>query len=670
MRGYYSSAYLSQSGPLARPGLVLADGSAFDADSCGRWSSTSRAYWRTRRPVPRHVRVVAWTSPTCDRSPAAGRPDLPRRDRLEALRWSGSVRLGCAATPGPRSTRPSCGSCTGSSRCPTFSRYAAGSPPRTSPGSSVTSYLPGERGDILLAAWTTTGPPPSAHGWADSWRTSQGCSTLTAGRSSIARPDDRRLRSGGRTRRASSPNGPTSSAGIGPAEDSLGVGRRAGAGDAGPRRPHLPGALRRQPEERAGRSRDAGRSPGCSTGSSLTRASVSDLGQPAADSTATPAYADAVLAAWCEGARDRPRRDSAARPSGRPWALIDLGPPGKDQNPWQTEPTNISLAIARTGTSTRCRSSASGRTNRTRPRTVARPVPSSSPRGRSPHGRADRLRAHQTTEDGEAGIARVVASAASALGRRSGRRARRAPPPGRPGPRVPLGPRSRVRTVNVAFTGADVPVLLDWRVRECGYGELNSAPHDRVHADRLAWLATTFPGGETGGGGRACGSGPRRPVASLGQRPVARRRPCRRPARSRPPPARSRASGGAVGGRRLAARLGLCPWICSCGTSSRVVYLRNGLAAILEPTSYQRYRNAPAPEPCARPREGEEATPRRRTIRCRRVPRVRRSRRSLPVTDEPGAEEPAPVPACASADTDGIRSLSLSALRAPRAAPG
>jgi 2,3-bisphosphoglycerate-dependent phosphoglycerate mutase len=54
-----------------------------------------------------------------------------------------------------------------------------------------------------------------------------------------------------------------------------------------------------------------------------------------------------------------------------------------------------------------------------------------------------------------------------------------------------------VETVDVAFASSDVPVLLDWRLRECNYGELNGMPRDRVHTDRLAQLATPFPGGES-----------------------------------------------------------------------------------------------------------------------------------------------------------------------------
>lgn len=104
---------------------------------------------------------------------------------------------------------------------------------------------------------------------------------------------------------------------------------------------------------------------------------------------------------------------------------------------------------------------------------------------------------HQTTEDNEAGIATGwLPGRLSELGRRQA---------------AELGERRRdgidvvfssdlaraVETVDIAFAGADVPVLLDWRLRECDYGDLNGAPREQVHTDRLAHLATPHPGGES-----------------------------------------------------------------------------------------------------------------------------------------------------------------------------
>lgn len=105
---------------------------------------------------------------------------------------------------------------------------------------------------------------------------------------------------------------------------------------------------------------------------------------------------------------------------------------------------------------------------------------------------------HQTTLDNEAGIATGwLPGRLSSQGRRQARE---------------LGDRRRddglaavftsdlhraVETVDLAFGEAGPPVLLDWRLRECDYGELNGAPRDQVHADRVAHLSTPYPGGES-----------------------------------------------------------------------------------------------------------------------------------------------------------------------------
>lgn len=54
-----------------------------------------------------------------------------------------------------------------------------------------------------------------------------------------------------------------------------------------------------------------------------------------------------------------------------------------------------------------------------------------------------------------------------------------------------------VETATIAFAGSPMPVLLDWRLRECDYGELNGAASSLVHADRLAHLDKPYPGGES-----------------------------------------------------------------------------------------------------------------------------------------------------------------------------
>ena len=56
--------------------------------------------------------------------------------------------------------------------------------------------------------------------------------------------------------------------------------------------------------------------------------------------------------------------------------------------------------------------------------------------------------------------------------------------------------RRAVETAEIAFAGCEVPMLLDWRLRECDYGDLNGAPVDVVH-DRQAYLDTPYPNGES-----------------------------------------------------------------------------------------------------------------------------------------------------------------------------
>ena len=53
-----------------------------------------------------------------------------------------------------------------------------------------------------------------------------------------------------------------------------------------------------------------------------------------------------------------------------------------------------------------------------------------------------------------------------------------------------------VETATIAFGGA-VPILLDWRLRECDYGEWNGRPRDDVHRCRRDFLDQPYPGGES-----------------------------------------------------------------------------------------------------------------------------------------------------------------------------
>jgi 2,3-bisphosphoglycerate-dependent phosphoglycerate mutase len=54
-----------------------------------------------------------------------------------------------------------------------------------------------------------------------------------------------------------------------------------------------------------------------------------------------------------------------------------------------------------------------------------------------------------------------------------------------------------METAAVAFADSDLPILADWRLRECDYGDLNGAPVEAVHANRSIYLYQPYPGGES-----------------------------------------------------------------------------------------------------------------------------------------------------------------------------
>jgi 2,3-bisphosphoglycerate-dependent phosphoglycerate mutase len=51
-------------------------------------------------------------------------------------------------------------------------------------------------------------------------------------------------------------------------------------------------------------------------------------------------------------------------------------------------------------------------------------------------------------------------------------------------------------TASVAFAGPAIPVLHDWRLRECDYGQRNGMPAAELHAGRREHLDQAYPGGE------------------------------------------------------------------------------------------------------------------------------------------------------------------------------
>jgi broad specificity phosphatase PhoE len=52
-----------------------------------------------------------------------------------------------------------------------------------------------------------------------------------------------------------------------------------------------------------------------------------------------------------------------------------------------------------------------------------------------------------------------------------------------------------LETVAIAFSGTEVPVFYDWRLRECDYGALNGAPHYELEMSKH--IDVPFPGGES-----------------------------------------------------------------------------------------------------------------------------------------------------------------------------
>ena len=105
---------------------------------------------------------------------------------------------------------------------------------------------------------------------------------------------------------------------------------------------------------------------------------------------------------------------------------------------------------------------------------------------------------HSTTEDNERGRATGwLPGKLSALGREQARE---------------MGDRRRadriaavftsdlhraVESVAIAFADSTVPVLHDWRLRECDYGDCNGMPAAELHQRRRQYLDVPYPGGES-----------------------------------------------------------------------------------------------------------------------------------------------------------------------------
>jgi broad specificity phosphatase PhoE len=54
-----------------------------------------------------------------------------------------------------------------------------------------------------------------------------------------------------------------------------------------------------------------------------------------------------------------------------------------------------------------------------------------------------------------------------------------------------------VETARIAFEGSEIPLFLDWRLRECDYGELNGEPVAKLDPLKASRIDEPYPGGES-----------------------------------------------------------------------------------------------------------------------------------------------------------------------------
>jgi 2,3-bisphosphoglycerate-dependent phosphoglycerate mutase len=59
--------------------------------------------------------------------------------------------------------------------------------------------------------------------------------------------------------------------------------------------------------------------------------------------------------------------------------------------------------------------------------------------------------------------------------------------------------RRAAQTAEIAFGDTDIPILYDWRLRECDFGARNGSPAAEVRGDRLDFCDRPYPGGESHG---------------------------------------------------------------------------------------------------------------------------------------------------------------------------
>lgn len=57
--------------------------------------------------------------------------------------------------------------------------------------------------------------------------------------------------------------------------------------------------------------------------------------------------------------------------------------------------------------------------------------------------------------------------------------------------------RRAAETAEISFGETAIPVLLDWRLRECDYGDRNSGPAEPHSQDKAQFIDEPYPGGES-----------------------------------------------------------------------------------------------------------------------------------------------------------------------------
>ena len=105
---------------------------------------------------------------------------------------------------------------------------------------------------------------------------------------------------------------------------------------------------------------------------------------------------------------------------------------------------------------------------------------------------------HSTSEDNERGVATGwLGGVLSATGRKQARALGRRRRDDGLAAVIASDLNRAVETADIAFGGSNVPVLVDWRLRECDYGELNGMPRPALDAVRAQHVDKPFPGGES-----------------------------------------------------------------------------------------------------------------------------------------------------------------------------